>query len=171
MAADFADPIWVRPGNAAWFVPAVSGRHPPLAVEDALQVAVLLPPSASSAGLVCSCHPVRSATMSVVEVVPSHMATELTSPEPTASVSYFWASHRFTVRRRRWCQDRGGACRWAALLSGRLRIVWGSGCLGVGRNPCRIKTSTGRRLRVSSFLLEGRRPHPFPTHPCVRGKP
>ena len=89
MAADFADPIWVRPGSAAWFVPAASGRHPPLAVEDALQVAVLLPLSDSSAGLVCSCRHVRSATASAVEVVPSRVATEPATPEPTASVFCF----------------------------------------------------------------------------------
>ena len=86
MAADFADPIWVRPGSVAWCVPAASGRHPPLAVEDTLQVAVLLPPTTSSAGLVCSCHHIRSATTSVVEVVPSRVATEPATLEPVASV-------------------------------------------------------------------------------------
>ena len=89
MAADFADPIWVRPGSVAWCVPVASGGHPPLAVEDALQVAVLLPPSDSSAGLVCSYHYVRSATTSVVEVVPSRVATEPATSKPTASVFCF----------------------------------------------------------------------------------
>ena len=47
----------------AWCVPAaVSGRHPPMAVEDVLQVAALLPPSGSN-GPVCSCRDVRSATV------------------------------------------------------------------------------------------------------------
>lgn len=59
---DFTGPSRARPGRTAWCVPAImSGRHPLMAVEDVLQVAVLLPPSGSN-GLVCSCCCVRSAT-------------------------------------------------------------------------------------------------------------
>ena len=85
---DFADPIW--PSCSAWRVPAtVPGRHPPLAVEGVLQVAVLPPPSDSSAGLVCSCRRVWSATASALDAVPSRVATELSTSEPAIFVFRF----------------------------------------------------------------------------------
>ena len=59
---DFTSPPGLGRACPAWCVlAAVSGRHPQVAVEDALQVAVLLPPSGYN-GPVCSCRGVRSAT-------------------------------------------------------------------------------------------------------------
>ena len=62
----------------AWCVPtAVSGQHPPVAVEDALQVAALLPPSSSNVArcaLVVASGRLSSLT---VEVVPSRVVVTL----------------------------------------------------------------------------------------------
>jgi hypothetical protein len=61
---DFTGPSRLGRACLAWCVPAVaSGRHPLMAVEDVLQVAVLLLLPSGSIGLVCSCHGVRSATV------------------------------------------------------------------------------------------------------------
>ena len=63
---DFTSPgTWPALGRAflAWCVlAAVSGRHPPMAVEDALRVAVLLLPFGSN-GSVCSHRCVQTATV------------------------------------------------------------------------------------------------------------
>jgi hypothetical protein len=76
----------------------------------------------------------------------------------------------FIVRWRGWCQGRGGACWWLALMEGRLRILrvavlWGSGEILVG-----LPTLTWWRLRVSSFLLEERRMYTLFTIPRVPGE-
>ena len=77
---DFTSPRLSR-AYLAWCVPAaVSGRHPPMAVEDVLQVAALLPPSSSNVARCALVVASGRLPSLAVDVVPSCVVVTLSDP-------------------------------------------------------------------------------------------
>ena len=133
---DFTDPFRGRPGFPAWCVSATaSGRHPPMAVEVVLQVAVLQPPSGSNVAWCAPACCVRSVTVygGGGRSLPRGCGTAALS---TAGASQFDRScSACLVIRQWWPQFRGGVCWWAARWVERFRLSRAVVFLGSGEIP------------------------------------
>jgi hypothetical protein len=133
---DFTGPSGLGRACLAWCVPVVaSGRHPPMAVEDVLQVAVLLLLS-GSIGLVCSCHGVWSAT--VYGGGGCALPRGCRTAAPCLRLSLLSLTGRVCHGETSLVTTRPWWCMVGGKIGGALRIVRRCGFLGVGSNPCHL---------------------------------